>query len=150
MTEGGILDIEILFKTLKYMIGFILTLVIGIGIAFFSNASTSGVTLTIGEYKYFNIPLFVVTVGTYLLGIVLAWLIEVPQTIVTAFHVMGLGRTIRSGNNTITQLQNKINKLEMENSKLHDRNQAIIAERKADKNYSSHIIDNFLHRLKLR
>ena len=74
-----------------------------------------------------------------------------PQSIATAFQIMGLGRTIKSGNNTIVQLQNKIKKLETENIKLHERNnQSIIVDKQADGNYKQNIIQNFLHRLNLK
>ncbi len=132
------------------MIGLILTIIIGFGIAFFSRHITSGVTITIGGNTYSDIPLFVITVGTYLLGLLLAWIIEIPQTIVTTLRIMGLGRKISSGNKTIEQLQNKINKLELENKKLRERNQSIIADRPPDENYRPNIIQKTLHRLNLR
>lgn len=132
------------------MIGLILTLIIGFGIAYFSKNGTSGISLTIGNNQYLNIPLFFFTVGSYMLGILLTWIIEVPQTIATAFRISGLGRTVRSGNNTIVQLQNKIKKLEIENSKLHQRNQSIIANKQTDQNYKPNIINNLLHKLNLR
>lgn len=132
------------------MLGLIITIIIGLGIAFFSSKNTLGITVTIGDYKYFNIPLYAITVGTYLLGILLAWIIEVPQTIATAFQIMGLGRTIKSGNNTIAQLQNKIKNLEIENTKLHERNKSIIENRPADENNKPNIVHNLLHKLNLR
>jgi hypothetical protein len=133
------------------MIGLILTLLIGLGIIFVSRNINSGINLSIGVYKFSNIPLFIITVGTYLLGILLAWIIEVPQSIATAFQIMGLGRTIKSGNNTISQLQNKIKSLEMENTRLQQRNnQSIIVNKQPDGNYKPNIIQNFLHKLHLR
>ena len=133
------------------MIGLLITITIGLAIAYFSHRTASGVTITIGENIYPGIPLYVITVGTYILGILLAWIIEVPQSIATAFQIMGLGRTIKSGNNTITQLQEKIKKLETENIKLHERSsQSVIVDKQADGNYKPNIIQNFLHRLKLR
>lgn len=131
------------------MIGLIITIIIGFAIAFFSRHVTSGLTMTVGENTYSNIPLFVITVGAYLLGLLLAWIIEVPHSITTAFQIMGLGRKISSGKNTIVQLQNKINKLELENNKLRERNQ-IIANRPQDGNYRPNIIQKALHRLNLR
>lgn len=132
------------------MIGLILTIIIGLGIGYFSSNTTSGITITIGDYKYFNIPLFVITVGTYLLGILLAWIIEVPQSIATALQIMGLGRTIKSGNNTIVELQNKIRRQETENIKLRQHIQSITANKQTDGNYRPNIIQNLLHRLNLR
>lgn len=133
------------------MIALLLTILIGLGIAFFSLNNTSGMTITIGDFTYSHIPLFVLTVSTYLLGLVLAWIIEVPQSIATAFQIVGLGRKISSGNKTIVQLQGKIKKLETENSKLHERNsQSIIVNKQADGNYKPNIIQNFLHRLNLK
>ncbi len=132
------------------MIGLMLTIIIGVGIAFFSRYNTSGITLTVGDDTYFNIPLYVVTVGTYMLGILLAWVIEVPQAIGTAFQIMGLGHTIKSGNNTILALQNKIKKLEIENIKLTQHYHSIITNHQTDGNYRPNIIHNFLQRLNLR
>jgi hypothetical protein len=132
------------------MIGIFFTLLIGLGIIFLSRSSVSDIAITIGDQKYSNIPLYAITLGTYLLGILLAWIIEVPQTIVTALHIMGLGHTINSGKNTIIQLQNKINKLETENIKLREHNHSIITNRKTDLNYRSNIIQNFLQRLNLK
>lgn len=131
------------------MIGLVITIIIGFVIAFFSRHITSGVTITIGENIYSNIPLFVITVGTYLLGLLLAWIIEIPQSIATAFRIMGLGRKINSGNKTIEQLQNKIKKLELENIKLHDHNQ-FVASRQTDVNYRPNIFQKALHKLNLR
>ena len=133
------------------MIGLLVTIIIGLAIAYFSHLTASDVTITIGENTYSNIPLYLITVGAYLLGILLAWIIEVPQSIATAFQIMGLGRTIKSGNNTITQLQEKIKKLETENIKLRERNsQSIIVNKQADGNYKPNIIQNFLRRLNLK
>lgn len=130
------------------MIGLIVTIIIGCAIAYFSRYVSSGLTITIGENVYSNIPLFIITVSTYILGILIAWIIEVPQSIATAFRIMGLGRTIKSGNNTIIQLQEKIEKLETENIKLGERNKnSIIVNKQADGNYQKNIIQNFLHRL---
>jgi len=132
------------------MIGLILTIVLGLVIAFISIKSTSDIALTIGNYTYFNIPLYAITVGVYALGLLLAWIIEVPQAIATAFQIMGLGRSVRSGKNTIVELKNKIIKLEIENSKLHDRNQSIITNRQSVEPYKPTIIQNFLHRLNIK
>lgn len=132
------------------MIGLMLFILIGFGIALFSRYSTPGITFTIGDYQYSNVPLFALTVGTYLLGILLAWIVEVPESIATAFQIMGLGRSIKSGNNTIAQLQNKIKSLEIENIKLQERNHSIVANRQKDANCRPNIINNLLHRLNLR
>lgn len=132
------------------MIGLILTIIIGFGIAYFSRQITSGMRVTIGENVFPNIPLYVITVGTYVIGIIIAWIIEVPQSIATSFRIKGLGRNVKSGNNTIAQLQNKIDKLEIENVRLHEHNKSIIVNRPADGSYKPNSIQNFLHRLNLR
>lgn len=132
------------------MIGLILTIIIGLGIAFFSRHNTTGISITIGDYTYINLPLYVFTVGAYLLGLFLAWIIEIPQAVVTSLQIMGLGHKISSGNNTITQLQEKIKKLEIENIKFHDRNETIVANKQTSENCRPNIFHNILHRLNLR
>lgn len=127
-----------------------MTVIIGLSIAFLSRFNTSNIILTIGDYTYSNIPLYAITVGTYIIGILLAWIIEIPQGIATAFQIIGLGRTISSGKNTIGELQNKIKRLEIENIKLVERNQTIISNRRPGENSHHNTIHNLLHRLHLR
>lgn len=129
------------------MIGLIITIIIGFGIAYFSRQITSGMTVTIGQNVFSNIPLYVITVSTYAIGIIIAWIIKVPQSIATSFRINGLGRNVRSGNNTIAQLQNKISKLEMENTKLREsNNQSVIVNKQADGSYKPNTIQKFLNR----
>src|SRR3989344_5221314 len=132
------------------MIGLIITIIIGFGIAYFSRHIISGVTIIIGDNTYSNIPLSVITVGTYMLGLLLAWIIEIPQSIATAIQILGLGRKISSGNNTIIKLQNKIDKLEIENIKLHEQSKSTSANKPEFGNHRPDIIQNLLHRLNLR
>lgn len=132
------------------MIGLILTLIIGLAIAYFSKNSSSDINIALGDSQYFNIPLYMITVGTYLLGILLAWIIEIPQSIATTFQIMGLGRSVKSGNNTIASLQNKINRLEIENSKLHNHNKSILMNRPTDDYIKPNFIHNILHKLNIR
>lgn len=130
------------------MIGLLLTLIIGLGIALISWIYMPGViTISPGDNQYYNIPLYAIPLFTYSLGIFLAWIIEIPQSVGTAFHIMGLGRTVRSGNNTISELQNKIIKLEAENAQLRDHNRNINTNRQPIENYQPNVIQNFLHRL---
>lgn len=103
------------------MIGLILTLIVAAAIAYFTKNGTSNITVSLGADNHFTVPLFIVTVGTFLLGIVFAWIIEVPQSILTKLHIIGLGSRLKSGKSTIEQLENKITKLELENSRLNDR-----------------------------
>lgn len=128
------------------MIGFILTIIIGFGIAYLSSTSISSISITLGNYTYSNIPLTAITLSTYLIGMVLAWIIEVPQTIATALKIIGFGRTIKSGDNTIIQLQSKIQKLEIENSKLQGQYQSRIANRATEENVSSNSLRNFFRK----
>ncbi len=128
------------------MIGLLLTLIIGFGIAYFSRHVSTDITFSVGKYVYPNIPLFFITVGTYILGILLAWIIEIPQSIATTFHIMGLGRKVKSGNTTITELQNKIEKLELEIRTLHQRDKFDFSNKQSDPTYKSNRLRNFLQK----
>jgi hypothetical protein len=132
------------------MIGLIITILIGIAIAYLSRQNSLPIVTTIGNNTYFSIPLYVITLGTYILGILIAWIIEIPQTISTALQITGLGRSIKSGNNTIVDLQNKLRKLEIDNVKLQERNQSIIASKRIDGNYKPNIFQNILNKINHR
>jgi hypothetical protein len=131
------------------MIGLIFTALIGFAIALISRHNISNFSLTIGSYSFSNIPLYIFTISSYMLGLLIAWIIEVPQAIGTGFKIMGLGRTIKSGNSTIVQLQNKIKTLELENNKLSERNKTMIDKPTNEQNKPNGI-QNFFHKLNLR
>lgn len=126
------------------MIGLILTIIIGLGIAFFSSRNASGITVGIGEYPDVTIPIYIVTVGAYVLGIVLAWIIKVPQAIGTHFRISSLGRTIKTGNTTIEQLQKRIHTLETEIDKLRERTQTSLTHALKNDADKPNSIRNFL------
>lgn len=128
------------------MIGFILTLIIALVLAYFSRNNTAVINLGLGDYGNISLPLPYLTVGTYFLGIIFAWILEVPNSLANAFRIMGLGRTIKSGNNSIKDLQNKIIKLESENTRLREENRSIIISKKTDNYIKPNIFRNLFNR----
>lgn len=131
------------------MIGLLLTIFIGIGIAIISRYSPVRITINPGDNQIYEVPLYYVTVGTYLIGILIASIIEIPQTIVSSLRILGLGRSVESSKNTITKLQNKIEKLETDKSNLNIKNQ-VIRDNNSNVASTSNRFQNFLHRIHLK
>lgn len=76
------------------------------------------VSLHLGTYVFTDIPLFYVIIGSLLTGLILAYLVYVFKSIVTAFTMHRKDKKIKEGNSEIVDLTKRIHQLELENEKL--------------------------------
>lgn len=76
------------------------------------------VTLHLGVYEFSGIPLFYIIVGSLLVGLGMAYLLQFVHSIVTAISMHGKDNKIKQGNSDIVDLTKRIHQLELENEKL--------------------------------
>jgi hypothetical protein len=113
------------------MLILILLLVIGGIMAYLAQNNLMLVTLHLGTYVFSGIPLFYIIVGSLLTGLVLAYLIYLANSILTAFIMRGKDNKIKQANSEIVDLTKQIHQLELENERL--KNNSTVIEPK-DKN----------------
>lgn len=115
------------------MITLLLLGIIGLTMAFFATQNTSQVTIVIGTYTLYGVPLYLLAIGSLLLGIALSWLINVTDTIATMFALRGKDSAIHTANRTIESLKREINELEVENARLNGEQHDQAAEEEREK-----------------
>lgn len=100
------------------MLTLIVLLLTGLGIAYFAIQNTQGVTLTFANYPLTNIPVYLVTLISMLLGIILAWILSIPGILSGLFESRGKDHTITQAHRSIDDLKEHIRSLEVENARL--------------------------------
>lgn len=100
------------------MIILILTVLIGIGFAYFATQNTIGVPVQIGNNFYSSVPLYAIALGSLLLGLAISGILRMIDWAATGLTLRGKDNQIRQTESTVEQLNKKIKDLEMENSRL--------------------------------
>ncbi len=100
------------------MFSLILLVIFALGFGFFSTQNTQHITITLASYVIPNLPLYVVIGTTLLVGLAIAWIISLSDTISSALRIRGKESTIKDANKTIIGLTKQINQLEVENAEL--------------------------------
>lgn len=99
------------------MITLILTVIFGLGFAYFATQNTSLVTIKLSSY-IFTIPLYLLSLGSLLLGLLISGLIHLVDSIASWLTISGKESRIKESEKTIEMLKERIYQLELENSKL--------------------------------
>lgn len=128
------------------MITLLLLTIIGLMMAFFSTQNVVGVPLTLANYTFTNIPLYMVVLGSLLFGIVISSFVGLVHTISSSLTIHGKDTALRSSQRTIEKLKEENQKLELDLARFKTRREEpIVVDRRSD-NSISH--PNFLDRLR--
>ena len=100
------------------MFDFILLIILAIIFGYFSTQNTQTITITLANYTFQNIPLYLAIGVTLLLGISLSWFISLIDSFSTAMKIRGKENTIKDAKKTIQELTKQINTLEIDNAEL--------------------------------
>ncbi len=100
------------------MIALTLALLIGLTFSFFALENGQAVNLQFGENILSGVPLYAVILVSMLAGVALSLLISLEDHITTAITLFGKDRKIKSTENAIIRLENRIRELEAENARL--------------------------------
>lgn len=100
------------------MLMLILFLVVGLIMVYLAQNNLTLVTLHLGPYVFSDIPLFYVIIGSLLMGLGLAYLIYLVNSIFTALAMRGKDNKIKQTKSEIVDLTKQIHQLELENERL--------------------------------
>jgi uncharacterized integral membrane protein len=100
------------------MISLVLLLILASGIAFFSQQNTMLVTVSFLQYSVPNLPLFYVMIASMLVGIFLAYIVHIGQSISTALTISEKTKKNKKLKQTLLELVKKNHQLELENVRL--------------------------------
>lgn len=96
----------------------ILLLVVGSIMVYLAQNNLMLIPLHLGSYVFPAVPLFYVIIGSFLTGLVLAYLVYLVNSIFIGFSMRRKDKTIKHGKSDIVNLTKRIHQLELENEKL--------------------------------
>lgn len=100
------------------MLLIILTFIVGAFLAFFATQNTSNVTINYLGFSWSSIPLYMVVLGSILIGLIFAGVINMINSFTHSFTLMGKDRKIKEDSREMTTMKNRIEELEKENTSL--------------------------------
>lgn len=100
------------------MLSLIATLLFGILFAFFATQNTSLASIKIGYFSLPNIPMYLIILGSMLLGIVVASIISGINSLSTFISLKKREKSLYEREKDIEALNEKVYLLEMENANL--------------------------------
>ncbi len=109
----------------------ILFLIVGAAMAYLAQDNLVLVSLHVGPYLFSNIPLFYIIVVSMLIGLLLAYLIYVVNSIFVAISMHKKDHKIKENSSEILELTKRVHQLEIENEKLKNNS---IDKEPSDKN----------------
>ncbi|GEM_PF-359122 len=100
------------------MLALILTVIFGLGIAYFATQNTNGVTITLANIPLRGVPLYMIVVGSLLIGLFTSWIISLADGISSMLTIHGKDTAIKKAESAITDLKTELHMLELENARL--------------------------------
>ncbi len=96
------------------MFALILLVIFGLGMSYFATQNTETVHVFLGNYLIQGIPLYIIAVGSLLLGIFISWLISIVDTFSSKITIHGKVSEIKDAHAIIDRLQQENHNLEIE------------------------------------
>lgn len=107
----------------------IITILVGLIIAYFATQNTGGTSLHFLNYTLSDIPTYVVVIGALLIGLLLSWLVSLVNDIATGFTIRNKENKIKDYKKENAELTKRIHQLELENTRLKERHPEPIDEK---------------------
>lgn len=100
------------------MITLLLLILFGLGVGYFATQNVIGIPITLAGYTIEGTPLYIIVVGSLLLGVAISWIISLMRDISSSVALHGKDTALKSAHKTIEELKDSNYKLEVENAKL--------------------------------
>lgn len=102
------------------MLAVFLLIAFSLGVAYFATQNTGLVHILLGSYLLRDIPLYVIVIGSILLGVFISWLISLVDTFSSAFTIHGKESEIKKMQKVIDELRQESHEQEIEITHLKD------------------------------
>lgn len=100
------------------MIQIILAILLILLGAYFASQNTALVALTFATFTSASTPLYVVVIGSLLLGLVIGWVMQLILRFSSTRTIHGKDKELKDLKKTVTDLTKKIHTLELQNAEL--------------------------------
>jgi uncharacterized integral membrane protein len=96
----------------------LIVVLFGLGFAYLATQNTMGVNINLWQYTFTNIPLYIVALGSLLLGLFISWLVSLIDNLTNAISLRSREHKIHQSERTVQSLESKLRDLEIENAHL--------------------------------
>jgi len=103
------------------MLALVIAVLFGLVISYFATQNTAPVTIRFAEYALQDIPLYLVVVGSLLIGLFIAWILYLAQFLSARWTIHGRDQLVRKTQRDVADLERKVHELEVENERLKAR-----------------------------
>ena len=100
------------------MLVLLIAVIFGLAIGYFATQNTTPVTIQVGYYVLQDVPLYLVIVGSLLVGLFIAWILYFARTVSSKVTIYGKEHAVRKARQTVAELEQRIYNLELENARL--------------------------------
>ncbi len=104
------------------MLSLILLIVFGLGMAVFATQNTHTASIVLANYRFDQIPTYLVVVLSMLFGIFVSWLLSLVSTVSSSLTIHGKDGQIKDAKRKIADLQKQVHTMEVENARLAGEN----------------------------
>ena len=112
------------------MMTLIIAVIFGLAVALFATQNTNGVNITIAQYAFRDIPLYIIVIASLLLGLFVSWIINLAEGISSALTIHGKNNAINNAQKDLVNLQGRVHELEIENARLKgESTESVIVEK---------------------
>jgi uncharacterized integral membrane protein len=99
------------------MLSILFSAILGLAIGYFALQNATPVTIQVGELVFQEVPLYLVAVGSLIVGILVASMLYLARTVSANMHVHGRPQPATT-DKTVAALERRIHDLEIENTRL--------------------------------
>lgn len=100
------------------MLALLVAVIFGLAVGFFATQNTTPVTVQLADYALEEVPLYVVIVGSLLLGLLIAWILYIARTVSSTLTIYGKEQVVKKTRRTVADLEQRVRELEAENARL--------------------------------
>jgi uncharacterized integral membrane protein len=100
------------------MLVLLVAVLFGLGIGYFATENTIPVTIRLAEYALEDVPLYLVVVGSLLIGLFIAWILYIARSVSTRLTIYGKDQVVRKTRRNVADLEQRVHELEVENERL--------------------------------
>ena len=94
----------------------IFTILLATGFAYVGLQNTIGVPLKVGDYFFESVPLYLVCLGSLLVGLIIGYIFSLIKSVASSFTLHGKDKKIEKLKEEILSMRKKMHQLELENA----------------------------------
>jgi uncharacterized integral membrane protein len=100
------------------MLVLIVAVMFGLAIGYFATQNTAPVTIQVAEYALHDAPLYLVVLGSLLIGLFIAWILYFARSVSSTVTIYGKDHAAKRAQKTAAVLEQRVHELEAENTRL--------------------------------